>query len=150
MGYPSEAELFKKALKSSFISNNLKAKTAIKFVEPNGLFGIPDLLIAKQNRSKEYYSIAFEMKLRNWKRALKQAYRYKSFSEYSYVLMDNECIDPALKQIDLFKKSNIGLLGIDNKGTIYRYFIPQKDLPYFKAHKLKLLDMIEEKSLATC
>jgi len=41
--------------------------------------------------------ISFEAKLRNWKKALSQAYRYKRFSNYSFVLLDEKYINPALK-----------------------------------------------------
>lgn len=142
MGYSTESDLFKEAIESSFISYHLNRKSAIKLVEPKGLFGIPDLLIAQKDRSNTYYSISFEMKLRNWKRALNQAYRYKSFSEYAYVVMDDKFVEPALRNLDKFKKSNVGLVSINN-GRVSRHFIPVKDEPYHWPHKEKLLTFIQ-------
>lgn len=69
--------------------------------------------------------ISFEAKLRNWKKALTQAYRYKRFSNYSFVLLDEKYINPALKNISLFKKYNIGLISM--KGNTYiTYHTPNK------------------------
>ena len=102
---------------------------------------VPDLLIAKKDRRRAYYSIAFEMKLRNWKRALNQAYRYKSFSEYAYVVMDDKFVTPALKNLDLFQKSNVGLISLKN-GRVSRHFIPERDEPYHLPHKEKILEFI--------
>ena len=48
----------------------------IKYIEePKGLFGRPDVILFNGN------IIAIEYKLKNWKQAMKQAYRYQSFSE---------------------------------------------------------------------
>lgn len=61
------------------------SKCELKFIEePKGLFGIPDLLLFNGR------IIAIEFKLKNWKQAIKQAYRYKSFSEQVYVLLDKK------------------------------------------------------------
>jgi len=142
VGYSTEIDLFEEALESSFISYHLNRKSAIKLIEPKGLFGIPDLLIAQKDQSNTYYSIAFEMKLRKWKRALNQAYRYKSFSEYVYVVMDDKFVGPALKNLDKFKKSNVGLVSIKN-GRVSRHYLPKRDEPYYLPHKEKLLSFIQ-------
>lgn len=98
-----------------------KSKNVI--LEPNGLFGIPDIMI----NTNEIISI--EAKLKNWKRALRQAYRYKSFSEESYVFMDESYIGSPLKNIDEFKKYNIGLCGVTEKG-INLYYKPIDTKPF--------------------
>lgn len=75
-------------------------------------------------------SIAIEAKLKNWKRALNQAYRYKWFSEKSFVFLPEENISPALKQIALFKKMNVGLGTISRSKKINILFEPKKEQPY--------------------
>lgn len=92
-------------------------------LEPNGLFGIPDIMI----NTNEIISI--EAKLKNWKRALRQAYRYKSFSEESYVFMDDSHINSPLKNIEEFKKYNIGLCGV-TKEKINIYYKPIDNKPF--------------------
>jgi hypothetical protein len=74
-------------------------------------------------------SIAIEAKLKNWKRALNQAYRYKWFASTSYVVLDEKRISGALLNIDLFKKMNVGLACIDKKGNVSILFKPQKEKP---------------------
>lgn len=67
-------------------------------------------------------SIAIEAKLKDWKRALKQAYRYKWFASKSYVLLDEANIGPARRNIHEFHSMGVGLMaiGIDSKlRTIY-------------------------------
>ncbi len=56
--------------------------------------------------------IAIEAKLKNWRRALDQAIRYKRFSNKSYVLLDGKYVEPALKNIQIFKEKNIGLMSM--------------------------------------
>jgi hypothetical protein len=69
--------------------------------------------------------ISIEAKLRNWKKALQQACRYKRFSNQSYVLLDDHYVKPALRQIDLFKEVNVGLLSMTDAGYNL-HFKPQK------------------------
>lgn len=137
MPFASEKELFNDVLNSSYINSMLDTKrSVIKFIEePKGLFGIPDLVIAtfyndNNNNICRLKSYAFEMKLKNWKRALSQAFRYKAFVEYSYVILDENHINPALENIDLFKKSNIGLLGVSDKSEVFSYYKPRAEKPY--------------------
>lgn len=74
-------------------------------------------------------SIAIEAKLKNWKRALNQAYRYKWFASTSYVVLDEKRISGAVLNIDLFKKMNVGLACIDKKGNVSVLFKPKKEKP---------------------
>ena len=99
-------------------------------LEPNGLFGIPDIMI----KSKEIISI--EAKLKNWKRALIQAYKYRSFSKKSYVFMDDDYIEAPLENIDEFKKFNIGLAGVSDK-KIKIYYEPEEMEPFSKKLYIK-------------
>ncbi len=65
-------------------------------------------------------SIAIEAKLKNWKQALKQARRYQRFANYSYVLLDSRFSSPAIKNIHLFHRHNIGLILMNsNTPTIH-------------------------------
>lgn len=53
--------------------------------------------------------VAIEAKLRDWKQALKQARRYRRFSDYSLVLMDADNIAPAERARCMFIEHGIGL-----------------------------------------
>lgn len=91
--------------------------------EPKGLFGIPDLLLYNGQ------IIAIEFKLKNWKRALQQAYRYRSFSCESYVFLDNKYIENASKNIKEFEHFNIGLCGVTQE-RIEPVYRPQNRNPF--------------------
>ena len=72
--------------------------------------------------------ISIEGKLKNWRRAIFQAQRYKRFSNLSFVLLEESHSNPAVKNIDLFKNANIGLVTMRND-KIDIWFIPEwKDL----------------------
>ncbi len=75
-------------------------------------------------------NIAIEAKLKNWKRALMQAYRYKWFANQSYVILDSKNIKAAINKINEFKKYNVGLAEISTDGVIKKHFKPKKEKPY--------------------
>ncbi len=103
-------------------------------IEMEGLFGIPDVVMAFGKVSisgqKIIRTYAFELKLRNWKRALVQAFRYSAFSHYSIVVLDDANIQPALSNLAMFQRSNIGLLTLDRQGHITWYNEPKYQEPY--------------------
>ena len=82
-------------------------------------------------------NIAIEAKLKDWKRALKQAYRYKWFAEYSFVVIDEHYSKKAIENIDVFKKYNVGLASISVDGNLIRYYSPVSEIPYDM--KMKIL-----------
>jgi hypothetical protein len=79
-----------------------------------------DSIICFKNEYKRIstHSIAIEAKLKNWKRALQQAYRYKWFAEEAVVILDSAFVNPALKNISEFQKLGVGLAQINLKGKI--------------------------------
>ncbi|MFO0355673.1 MAG: hypothetical protein ACK50A_01870 [Sphingobacteriaceae bacterium] len=86
-------------------------------------------------------SIAIEAKLKNWKRALNQAYRYKWFASSSYVVLDSQNITGAVTNIEQFKKMNVGLACIDKKGSISILFKPKKEKPLDEKMQILLSEM---------
>lgn len=90
-----------------------------------------DSLFELQNKYELPFkkSIAFEAKLRNWKRAFTQAYRYKWFADYSYVIMDEAHAKPAIENILQFKNYNVGLLTLSVDGNLKMYHRPKKQPP---------------------
>ena len=74
-------------------------------------------------------TIAIEAKLKNWKRALEQAFRYKWFATQSYVVLDAKYIAPALKNISSFAQSNVGLACINLNGEITIIHKPVEEKP---------------------
>ncbi len=75
---------------------------------------------------------AVEAKLRDWRRALYQAYRYQDFSHKSWVLLDARNINPALKNLDDFIALNVGLAAIGTNQEVRIYFDPTLTPPRFQ------------------
>lgn len=98
------SRMFEKYLKTNFGNTYLK--------ECQGLFGVPDFVFYAKG-SHDISIISFELKLKNWKRAVKQAFRYKSFSNISYVVLSASSVNAALNNIELFERYNIGLAKFD-------------------------------------
>jgi hypothetical protein len=145
MYYESEQALFEVALNTPFFKKLVEGENRSLIVEPKGLFGVPDLLTvkARKNNRKIITSASFEMKLRNWKRALAQAFKYKAFSELSYVVIDHHYARPALENISKFQNANIGLLSIDIDGKIYVHVKPLKEKPYCESCKERLYTLVQ-------
>ncbi len=81
----------------------------------------------RQPRELCYSIIAIEAKLKNWKRALWQASRYKTFASESWVVLDRRHASSAIKNIDTFKRFNIGLATFSTDGFYDEHYSPKKD-----------------------
>jgi len=129
------SEMFEKFTKNYFGNAYLK--------EYQGLFGVPDFILYDK-RKDETSIIAFELKLKNWKRAMKQAFRYKSFSNISYVVMPANKINAALKNISLFEQYNIGLATFEPDSSFTIVFKPELSNPYSDSLNNKLTEQIRK------
>lgn len=105
-----------------------------------------------QHSLQRLYSI--EAKVSNWKRGFYQAYRYKWFSDYSFLALHKKFINPAIKNIQYFKKYNIGLIMVDSEDkSLKSLYLPAKEKPYSKefqafAFEKVLSDYLERKALS--
>lgn len=72
---------------------------------------------------------AIEAKLRDWRRALSQAARYRAFAHQAWVLLDGASIKPAVANLDRFVGLNVGLASISTDGKFHHYHTPQKRSP---------------------
>lgn len=125
---------------SVIFENFLKKKLGNTYVkEYRGLFGIPDFVYYNKNEDK-IELIAFELKLKDWKQAIKQAFRYKSFSNISYVVIPTVSINVAFKNVELFKKYNIGLAGFNSSKEFEILFKPTSETPYSSELNNKILE----------
>jgi hypothetical protein len=92
-------------------------------------------------------SFAIEAKLKDWKRALNQAQRYKWFAEFSYVVLDEHFSQPAIRNIETFKKYNIGLATINTQGDFNRIYNPKRQRPYDPIMQVLLSEKIKSYSM---
>ncbi|MDP3312387.1 hypothetical protein [Lutibacter sp.] len=108
------------------LSKSIEKLVANKYVKIKGV----NLVIDRDYELSFNENFAIEAKLKDWKRALKQAYRYKWFAEYSYVVMDAYYSSSAIKNIDTFEKYNVGLATITTDGDLKMYFNPKRQQPF--------------------
>lgn len=71
----------------------------------------------------------FEGKLRDWKRALYQATRYRAFAHRSFVVMPENAVWPAESQVHQFRLARVGLLALDSAGWIQMITSPRPQQP---------------------
>lgn len=83
----------------------------------------------KQPRLLAKKIFAVEAKLRDWRRALEQARRYREYAHQSWVLLDKTHIRPALANVDVFKRANVGLATISVDGEVERLVFPKEAAP---------------------
>ncbi|MFV8781678.1 hypothetical protein ACNKU7_04570 [Microbulbifer sp. SA54] len=76
--------------------------------------------------------VAIEAKLKNWQRALKQAYRYLDYANQSWVLLDKKHSPAAIRNIEEFKRLNIGLKIISTDQKIEIIWTPSQRSPKSK------------------
>jgi len=129
MAFSSERDMVEAIKTSTYLQNLISTEPRLIREEVKGYFGVPDLVVVGSDNEKQI-AIAFEAKLSNWRRALFQAFRYKAFVNKSYVIMDDEFVNPALSQKARFKRSNIGLLSIDHNGSVHCHYDPYYESPY--------------------
>lgn len=70
-------------------------------------------------------TISIEAKLHDWKRALIQAYRYRHFSNCSFVLLPTANASGALNNLELFRRHDVGLASLGTSG-LYVHHYPEK------------------------
>ncbi|MCY3804786.1 MAG: hypothetical protein OXF85_02860 [Candidatus Saccharibacteria bacterium] len=77
------------------------------------------------------YIVAIECKVRDWRKGLLQAMRYRSFAHESYLVIYDCYKHLAVSNIHLFKMFNIGLGYITDDGDLQLYFRPQSKTPIY-------------------
>lgn len=83
--FSSENDLtleFERVLQSLFSKNQVAVLKQVR-----GIVGIPDFVLL-DNAPRSRIIVAVELKMTDWRRALLQAYKYRTFSHLSVVLMD--------------------------------------------------------------
>lgn len=114
----------------AFVKTNLENDNIQIFKGFKGLFGIPDFVLIENSENHINYIISIELKLKNWKRALKQAFRYRTFSNESYVILDEFSIKLGLKNLDYFKKFNVGLGSLNTNSEFKLLYYPISSNPF--------------------
>ena len=131
---------FVKLLKIDLQSKMLERYAIGSELNLNG-YGIADLALL------EFYTIrkdpkrlftkriitVYEIKIKDWRKALKQAYRYKYYSHKSIVVMPEEKVARAIKNIEIFRALEVGLwIYSREKNSINKVYTPRIKRPFSK------------------
>lgn len=90
--------------------------------------------LADRRKMPKVEICSFELKLKNWRRALYQATRYRSFSQRVFVVMPSRSAQVAWKHKHLFQKANVGLVSHDVSGRS-RILVRPKTRPPHAAYR---------------
>lgn len=110
-----------------------------------GLAGIPDYLVVRSKGQKQA-AVAIELKLSQWRRALEQAYKYRSFCVAAIVVLDDKFIKRALRNISEFHHFNVGLASLSVTGIFTWHHKPKVRRPYSEFLTRKLSDQLNNES----
>lgn len=128
MSYPTEYKM------SRDFESFLKEKIGgTYYKEWDGLFGIPDY-VCFEKKERSINVVSFELKLKDWKTAIIQAFRYRSFSNKVYVVMPEDTVKRAMAHTDQFDRYGIGLASF-NSGKFTVLVDAQSFEPY--SHHLR-------------
>lgn len=124
-------------------ADNSKIKKSLDRLTVNKYISLKDLnyRVIRPYKNVSTYSIAIEAKIRNWKQALNQAYRYKWFASRSYVIIDSKNCNPPINNIHEFKKLNVGLGEINKEGILIIHYKPLNERPIDE----KMIMLLSEK-----
>lgn len=83
------------------------------------------LALEKQLRRRQLH--AFEGKLKDWRRAFQQAFRYRYFADKAIVVMPWDNSAAAIENLDVFRHANVGFWSFDmESGIIREHYTPTK------------------------
>ena len=92
--------------------------------------GVPDLVMFAYRGRQLYYVVTIEFKLRDWRRALRQAFRHRNYVNEAYVVLDGAHAMAAIEHMDLFERANVGLASVDRAERVKVWHVPEPALPF--------------------
>lgn len=81
--------------------------------------------------------VSVEAKLRDWRKALHQAQRYRRFSDLTFVLLDGSRVASAVSNLEAFKRCNVGLVSLTG-AQVTLHFVPSKNPRKFMEYYLRV------------
>jgi hypothetical protein len=92
---------------------------------------------------------AFELKLRDWRKALAQANRYRFYAHVALVVLPPHFCTAALKFLDTFQLLEVGLWSFDSaSGRIVTHFTPRPSPPVDTRNHIRALRLVAKASKA--
>ena len=148
----NQTDLFVYNCVTTWPGQNIKWLSSATKISDRTLKGTIDKLLQAcliAQRTDSYYShkdyefcfsesFAIEVKLNNWRRALRQAYRYKWFSEKSFVCLPDNKSTQAKHNMVMFQRLAVGLMTISDTGQLTTVFDPPAEKPINAVMKMML------------
>ena len=89
---------------------------------------------------------AFEGKLKDWRRALQQAFRYRYFADKAIVVMPLENAKAALSNIEAFRQAGVGFWSFDTTTKIIReHYTPSRIRAFSPGSRERAIRMLSSK-----
>jgi hypothetical protein len=86
--------------------------------------------MSPSKRCKKKTLLAFELKIRDWRKALGQAYRYRYFADAAFAVLPPQAAESARRFIETFKSLEVGLWSFDKStGAIKKFYSPRVKVP---------------------
>ena len=102
------------------------------------------LALEKQLERRQLH--AFEGKLKDWRRGLQQAFRYRYFADKAIVVMPHENATAALANLDSFQYLSVGLWTFEAKsGMVREHFTPARVRAFSEGARLKAIKTLSSK-----
>jgi hypothetical protein len=90
--------------------------------------------------------LAFEMKLKDWRKALAQAMRYRYFADAAIVVLPPSAAACARQALATFREMRVGLWAFDQKTRrIHKIFTPRRSLPLSATARQKAITILLHK-----
>lgn len=96
--------------------------------------GVPDLVVFGYGGRRLYYVVAVEFKLRDWRRALRQAFRHRNYVNEAYVVLDDGRGMAAIEHREAFASANVGLATVDRAERVRVWCVPEPALPFSRGY----------------
>jgi hypothetical protein len=90
--------------------------------------------------------LAFEMKLKDWRKALAQAVRYRYFADAAIVVLPPSAAACARQALPTFREMRVGLWAFDQKTRrIHKIFTPRRSRPLSATARQKVIAILSHK-----
>lgn len=118
-------------LKHTGISKKMGLNALGQFVDLHYCIRLAETQWIKVVQPREIVTeiVAIEAKLRDWNKALSQAYRYREYANFSWVVLDAAFAKPALANLNKFERLNIGLASLGKGGYFITHYKPKSLQP---------------------
>lgn len=119
------------------VSRDVLKSTVLRYLIINNYLNVsncdPDTYWIGDNVYKSCMDsvLSIEAKVSDWQRGFYQAYRYKWFSNFSFLILHSDFVKPAISKLALFEQYNVGLMSVSTEGkSIEVLYKPRKEKPY--------------------